>query len=243
MSGERRLEYDRGPSLEDEPADSAEADEPADEGREREERTDDGGLQFVVAPWKAGALFGASAFAVVFAVIYQLTGSRLAAGFGSLAENEPSQWALAGVSMLASHGGTIEYGGEPIQLGRQPAGVLTSDTTALVPVVVFVLAGYLLVRYVRLETSRDAGLAIGVTIASYVALATALARLATWAPEEGEFAPEADPDVVAVAVDGSLLFSMGSSVILFVTLGAAVAALPRLLECAPIATTNADTTS
>lgn len=244
MSGERRLEYDKGPSLEDEerpPEESADRD--TGEGGEGTEPADDGRPSVVLAPWKAGAISGIGAFALVFVTIYQLVGAMFATGMFTRAENEPSQWVIAGLTVLGSHGATIEDSGEPIQGAYAPTGLLTSHVSALLPIVILALVGYLTVRYVRLETSRDAGLAIGTAVASYVALATVLALLATWAPEADEFAPDADPNTIAVAVDASMLLSTAFSVLLFVTLGAAVAALPRLLEYAPIETTNADTTS
>ncbi|TYL39575.1 hypothetical protein CV102_04585 [Natronococcus pandeyae] len=244
MSDERRLEYDKGPALEDEERAPEENDDPdTDEGSEGTEPTGDGRLIVALAPWKAGTLSGVGAFALVFAATYQLVGAMFATGMFARAENEPSQWAIAGLTMLGSHGATIEENGEPIQGAYAPTGLLTSHVSALLPVVILALVGYLLVRYVPLETVKDAGFAIGTTVASYAVLATVLALLATWAPEADEFAPEAEPDAIAVTVDASMLFSTTFSVLLFVTFGAAVAALPRLLEYVPVETTNTDTTS
>ncbi|WP_306054574.1 hypothetical protein [Natronococcus wangiae] len=239
MSGERRLEYDKGPALEDEeraPEGTGEPD--VDERDERPEPTRDGRPTVAIAPWKAGSLLGAGTFVLVFAVTYQLVGAMFATGMFARAENEPSRWVIAGLTMLGSHGATIEENGEPIRGAYAPTGLLASHVSALLPVVAFALAGCLLVRYVRLETAKDAGIALGAAVASYVILSAVLALLSTWAPEEPEFAPEADPNVIAVAVDGSLFLSTGSTAALFVALGAAIAAVPRLLRYAPIETTS-----
>ena len=89
---------------------------------------------------------------------------------------------------------------------------------------------------------RSAGVLVGTLTASYVVPLVALGTVTRWAPEEsdpaaGEVGPQ--PEALSIAVDASMVLSTTLSVALFVSLGAAVAALPRLLERAPIETTAA----
>lgn len=247
MSGDRRLEFDKGPSLEDEEQDATEPTDADDEDAGQANPGDRGGRVVIdEAPWKAGVFSGVSAFAVTFLILYQLVESLFAAGTFTQVENEPGQWVIAGFTMLGSHGATLEEGGEPMQGAFAYVGSLVSHVSALVPIVVLVVAGYLLVRYVRLETVTAAGQAVGTMVVSYVVLTVVLGLFATWSPEETDTGPTGtgnEPETLAVAVDGSVLFSTTSSALLFVTLGGAIAALPRLLEFAPIATTDAESTS
>lgn len=240
MSGERRLEYDKGPSLEqDEPAGDAD-DRGSDEDGENRDDPASAGRRVVICPsWMAGLVSGAGAFAAVFAVTYQLARAMTAAGSFSGAENDPSQWAITGITMLGSHGGSIEEGGEPIDV-FVPQGFFTSHVSALVPVVVLAIAGYLLVRHVRLETRVDGAVAFGAMALSYVVLAVALARVATWSPQESVTGTGDDAAVIAVATDASLVVSTGVTVLVFATLGAAIAAIPRLLEYAPLETVETE---
>ncbi|WP_222915720.1 hypothetical protein [Natrinema sp. SYSU A 869] len=213
-------QYETGPSLEDErefdeSEDGGDGDDPTDVLRRRRRK-------LAVSPWKAGLASGASALAVVYAVAYHLV-SVLIATSGTGAEDEPSRWILAGLVTLGSHGAPIEQGGEPIGFAFRMDQGFISHVTALVPVVVLLVAGYLLVRSVRLETRTDAGLALGSFGLSYLAVAIALSLIATWTPEG------TDPEPITVPTDASLLLTIGGTVVFFVAIGAAVAAVPRLL--------------
>ncbi|MFC6766397.1 hypothetical protein [Natrinema soli] len=216
-------QYETGPSLEDE----REFDESEDDGDGGDDNdpTDVPGRRWrrlTVPPWKAGIASGVSAFAVVYAVAYHFV-TVLIATSGTGAEDEPSRWVLAGLVTLGSHGAPIEQGGESIGFGFRMGQGFISHVTALVPVVVLLVTGYLLVRYVRLETRTDAGLALGSFGLSYLAIAVGLSLIATWTPEG------ADPEPITVPTDASLLLTIGGTVVFFVAIGAAVAAVPRLL--------------
>lgn len=231
MSSDRRFEYDKGPDLEDE-APTAESDGDGDGDSEGEENPADATrrrrTRVVVPPWKAGAVSGVSAFVVVLAATYQLVGAMFAGGMFGGAEDQPSRWVVTGLVTLGSHGASIEHGDEPIRGAFRFVGGLTSHISALVPVVVLALAGYLLVRTVRLETRRDAGLAFGSLILCYVVPTAALVAIARWTPEvDGNSAQEAE--TIAVAMEPSLLVAIGGTALTFAAVGAGIAALPRLL--------------
>jgi hypothetical protein len=144
--------------------------------------------------------------------------------------------------MLSTTGGTLEYGGEPIEPEQQLPMVAATDFMTTVSILLLGGAGYLLVRHVRLETARDVGLAFGTATVSYVVLAVGLATLARWSPEEVEPAPGEvngpNHETLAVAVDTAMVLTATLSVALFFALGGVVAALPRLLEYAPVGTTR-----
>lgn len=222
MSSGRR--YETGPSLEDDRA-SSDTDGDGTGENESNERSD-GRRQVLVAPWKAGAASGVSAFALVFLVSFQLVGVMFAGGLFR-AESQPSRWIATGWTMLASHGATVEIGEETIRGGFGTVRSITSHVTALVPVIVLLVAGYLVVRYVRLETRREAGIALGSFSVSYLALAVGLSMVATWTPEG------ADAETISVPTDWAMLLTTAGTVVAFVAIGAAVAALPRLLEAGP----------
>ncbi|MDS0476270.1 hypothetical protein [Natrinema sp. 1APR25-10V2] len=225
MSSDRRFEYDKGPQLEDEResdagetgGDSDDGDESADERYPRRRRV-------AVPPWKVGAVSGIGAFVVVVAVTYQLVGAMFAGGLFSGIEDRPSRAAITGLVALGSHGATIERGNETIQGAYGVVRGLTTNVTALVPVVVLLVTGYLLVRIVRLETRREAGLALGSLLLSYVVLTAGLATVARWTPEGG-----GDVETLAVSIDPSLFAAVGGTAVVFTTIGAGIAALPRQL--------------
>jgi hypothetical protein len=244
MSTERRLEYDKGPSLEDESQGSDRRDGP-DDGDDDPDRSIERGRRPPVEapPWAVGAASGLGAFAAVFLVSYQLAGSLFGTGLFAQVENEPSRWVVSSFTMLGSHGAVIVEGEEAARGLYAPMGMFASHVTALVPLLVLGLVGYLLARYVRLETARSAGVLVGTLTATYVVPLVALGTVTRWAPEEsdpgaGEVGSE--PGMLSVAVDVSMVLSTTLSIALFVSLGAAVAALPRLLERAPIETTTED---
>lgn len=225
MSSDRRFEYEKGPRLDDE-RESAENDgERADEAESTDPKGNERAMVTVV-PWKAGAVAGASAFAVVFAVLYRLAAAMDAAGaFG--VENKPSRIVIAGLLDLANHGVMIEQGGEPISRVFRATGGLASHVTPLIPVVVLIATGYLLVRYVRLETRREAGLAVGSLVLCYAVPTAGLAAIARWTPEaSGRAGQEAEP--IAVAMGPSLFVAVGGTALVFAAIGAGVAALPQL---------------
>ncbi|WP_254521669.1 hypothetical protein [Natrinema caseinilyticum] len=227
MSSERRFEYEKGPRLEDEretdESDSeAVGDDGSDDGPHRERH------QLVVRPWKAGAVAGVGAFTVVFAVLYQLAGAMVAGGAFGGSQDRPSRWVMTGLITLGNHGVTIEHGGETIRGGFGYVRGLTSHVGALVPIAVLLAAGYLLVRYVRLETRREAGLAIGSLIGSYIILVTGLSTIARWTPPQALETTE-EVQTVAAGTDLGTIVSVGTTAIVFVTIGAAVAALPQLV--------------
>lgn len=230
MSSDRRFEYDKGPDLEDEreePAD--ESDDDSDDDGEPVGTTRHGRTRLDVPPWKAGAVSGVSAFVVVVAATYQLVGAMFAGGMFGGAEDQPSRWVVAGLATLGSHGATIEHGDETIRGAFGFIRGLTSHVTALVPIVVLAVAGYLLVRFVRLETRREAGLAFGSLILCYVVPTAALAGIARWTPEmDADGAQEAE--TIAVAMEPSLLVAIGGTALTFVAIGAGIAAFPRLLS-------------
>ncbi|WP_293032157.1 hypothetical protein [Natronococcus sp.] len=240
MSTKRRLEYDKGPSLEDESPedDPNDGDGDPDRSVERDRRP-----TVEAPPWAVGAALGLGAFAAVFLASYQLAGSLFGTGLFAQVENEPSQWVISSFTMLGSHGAVIMEGEEAARGLHAPMGMFASHVSALVPLLVLGLVGYLLARYVRLESLRSAGVLVGTLTATYVVPLVALGTVTQWAPEESDPAAGevgSEPEMLSVAVDVSMVLSTTLSVALFVSIGAAVAALPRLLERAPIETTTAD---
>ncbi|WP_247003385.1 hypothetical protein [Halosolutus gelatinilyticus] len=224
MSSNRRLEYDKGPRLDSETEDRGDDGSAPDE---RDESSDDGRYLTAVPPWAAGLVSGTSAFAIVFAVTYQIVSAMDATGALSGPEEGPSRMVLTGFVNLAGHGAVIEANGEPVRMafsGRISGG-LTSHLTPLIPIVALLAAAYLLVRHVPLETRRDVGLALGATVTSYVVLTVGLATTAEWTPEDR---PEAE--TIAVAVDAATVMAVARTAIVFVAIGAALAALPRILK-------------
>jgi hypothetical protein len=226
MSSDRRFEYEKGPDLEDEPI-PEESDTGGDESDSNDGR-DWQGRRLVLSPWKAGALSGASAFVVVFAVTYQLVGAMFAGGLFAGVGDQPSRWTTTGLAILGSHGATIEHGDETIRGAFGAFRGLVTQVTALVPVILLLAAAYVLVRYVRLETAREAGLALGSLILCYVVPTVGLVTIARWTAE-GNSSGGQEPRAIAVAADPSLLVAIGGTAIAFVAIGAAVAALPRVL--------------
>ncbi|ELY65743.1 hypothetical protein [Natrinema versiforme] len=222
MSTDRRFEYDKGPSLEDEePADSDpnahdEPPEPDESGR----------ATIDVAPWKGGAVAGTSAFTVMVAAFYQLVSGFTAMGGYGGSDGGPGAIVMTSLSASANHGVRILQDGEPIDEFLTLRMGFVPSVTGLVPAVVLAVAGYLLVRYVRLETRRAAGLAVGTLVASYVVLLTGLTTIAEWTPD-GE-AATADAPTIAAATDLGTVVTIGTTTVAFVAVGAAVAAVPRL---------------
>ncbi|WP_408956695.1 hypothetical protein [Natrinema sp. 74] len=172
---------------------------------------------------------GTSAFAVCLAVLYQLAASMDAVGrFGS-GENGPSRFVIAGLTDLVNHGVVLERGGEPIEIGvgsSNSAG-FSSHVTALVLPLVLAAAGYLLVRSVRLETRREARLAIGSLVACYAVLTAGLATVARWTPQVADSEPNAE--AIGAPIDFGTLLTISRTAFTFAVIGAVVAALPRLL--------------
>lgn len=230
MSNDRRFEYEKGPRPEDvqslDESEDGSDDDPSDE-RDR--------LAGPIASLVAGLVSGVAAFATMLAITYQLVASKDAAGYYGGAEGEgPTRWVMTRLTGLANHGAPIEVGGEPMEgtfAVRSYTG-LASDITALVPVVVLLAVGYLLVRYVRLESRLDAGVAVGSSVASYVVLAVVIARNTEWTPEGDEAEP------LTVATDAGAIMALTRTALVFVVIGAAVAALPRILEAAPLELTD-----
>ncbi|QSX00676.1 hypothetical protein [Haloterrigena alkaliphila] len=226
MSSDRRFEYEKGPRLEEvNSSGESESDDGADGGADERARSV-GPIPAVLAGFGAGA----TAFATVLAVLYQLVASMDAAGYFSSGEAEPGRWVMTRLIGLANHGATLEVGGDPIESGIsiRLTSRLVSHVTALIPAAVLLAAGYLLVRHVRLETRREIGLAVGSLVASYVALALVVAGTTEWTPE-GD-----DVETLAVATDVGTAVSITRTALVFVGIGAAIAALPRILEAAPL---------
>lgn len=230
MSAERRFEYDEGPDLADErPADDGTDGDAGEERPEPEERRPTG---IAVAPWKGGLVAGASAFAVVVAAFYQLVSAFTATGRYGGSDGGPSSLVMASLAASANHGVRILQDDEPIgEFGiRSFQAAFNPYVTGLVPAVVLAVAGYLLVRYVRLETRREAGLAVGTLIASYVVLVTGLTAVAEWTPDAEEAV--ADAPTIAAATGLGAVVAIGTTALAFVAVGAAVAAVPRLAKMA-----------
>lgn len=226
MSRDRRFEYDKGPTLEDERETAAESDEPDEDDRNEPVR----GARPVatVAPWKGGIAAGVSAFGVMVAAFYQLVSALGATGAYSQDGNGPSDWVMTGLTALANHGVAIQRDGEPIEgIGTFSFG-LTPYVTGLVPAVILTITGYLLVRYVRLETRREAGLALGSLVASYVVPTIGLATITRWTPEQGADAAQ-EMTTIAAATGVGAVSAVASTALVFAAIGAGVAALPQLL--------------
>lgn len=225
MSSDRRFEYDKGPDLEDETEDEEPASGDSDEERPEPDRRR---ATIPVAPWKGGLVAGSSAFVVVVAAFYQLVSALAARGAYGGSDGGPGAVVATSLTVAANHGVRILQDGEPLEdfIGLQPGFI--PYVTGLVPAVVLATAGYLLVRYVRLETRRAVGLAVGTLVASYVVLLTGLTTIAEWTPD-GEDAA-ADAPTIAAATDLGAVVAIGTTAVAFVAVGAAVATVPRLAE-------------
>ncbi|SEW26943.1 hypothetical protein [Natrinema salifodinae] len=235
MSSNRRFEYDKGPSLEDERP-SAEDEGEADRndggnGTDGDGPTGSERPIAAVAPWKAGAVAGAGAFAIAVGVLYHLVATMDAVG--RYGQAGPGRLVMTGLSTLANHGATIERGGEPIETAIAATGIgLATQLTALVPAVVLLAAGYLLGRHVRLETRRDGALAVGALVLTYTASTVALGAIARWTPGDPSRPDQAE--TIAAALDLATVVSIGRTALVFAGIGGIVATLPQLLEAGPI---------
>ncbi len=235
---DRQLEYDKGPAVDEQetatdsddaaPRDDASSGNGGDSGHEEL-----GLVESARRSGKAGLGFGVGSFVVVYALSYQLAAAMFSGGMFAGAEDQPSRWIVAGLTMLGSHGAQIIEGEESVQMAFSVYGSLTSHVSAFVPVLVLSLAGFLLVRYLRTsrfeETVRNSAIAGSVFVSSYVLLAVALAEVATWAPEEAETAGGGtagtgeESDAIAVAVDSSMVLTTTGTVVAFLVVGGLVA--------------------
>lgn len=219
MSGQ--FEYDVGPQ-------PTETDGEASDDRGRI----DGVLD---SPWVVGFVGGGGTFLAVYAIMYQLASALLAAGTMSASEEAPTRRVLAGLTMLVSHGGTLELPDET--MGNSLFTVFTPHISAIITVLALLAAGYLLVRYLATDdlvaTGKAAASAGGVFLTSYVVLSVLLAAFTRWTPSgdtgdatgtPGSGVTDAtEPETISVAADLSLVLTVGGTVVAFLTLGGLLA--------------------
>ncbi|AHG01171.1 hypothetical protein HALLA_18735 [Halostagnicola larsenii XH-48] len=234
---DRQLEYDKGPAYDTGPAvDEQEDGTDSDDASRSDDdpgRGESGLVESAGRSSRVGLGFGVGSFVAVYAVLYHLIGTMFATGLFTAGEQEPSRWVITGISMLVSHGATMLNGEEPVQTGYSIYTSLSSHLTALVPVVVLSIAGYLLVRTLweasLEETVRNSAIAGMVCTASYVVLSVVLATISIW-DLEGESGGTAsgaagtgEAEAITVAVDSSLVLTTAGTVLTFTLLGGAVA--------------------
>lgn len=225
MLTDRRLEYDKGPSLEDEePADPADdADGPGAPSR----------MSLILddLPWKAGSVAGFGAFAIVYVVTFQLVN----AVYGSLtmvSEIEIGPGTIAGIVTLISHGARLEQGGGRFRYGIDVLFLFAPLLVALVALLVLFTTGYALVRYVGPETARETAITAAAIVPGYALAAVGTALLATHEPGSSAEAARQNTGVeaesLAVAVDSTFVLAF-ALVPLFAALAGAAAANRALL--------------
>ena len=234
---DRQLEYDKGPEYDtgpaaDEQENGTDSDDASSSGDDPG-RGEPGLVESASRSSRIGLGFGVGSFVAVYAVLYHVIGSMFAAGLFTGGDQEPSRWVITGISMLVSHGATMLNGEEPVQTGYSIYTSLSSHLTALVPVVVLSIAGYLLVRTLREasieEMIRNSAIAGTICTASYVVLSVVLATISIWDLEESDteitsVAPGAnEAETIAVAVDSSLVLTTAGTVLTFTLLGGTVA--------------------
>lgn len=222
--------YDKGPPI-DELENRTDSDASSSDGGPG--RDGSGLVESAIRSSRVGLGFGVGSFVAVYAVLYHVVGTMFATGLFAAGDQEPSRWVITGISMLGSQGATIVNGTEPLQTSYSIYSSLSSHLTALVPVVVLSVVGYLLVRTLREtsleETVRNGVIAGTVCTASYVVLSVVLALISVWNPEEADTeitgaAPGANElETITVAVDSSLVLTTAGTVLTFTLLGGAIA--------------------
>lgn len=195
---DRRLEYDKGPALEDDEP----PDDPDDESRPPI------GLEGV--PWKVGPLAGAGAFAAVYAVAFQLVSAVY--GFSPPnADVEIERRTVAGLVTLGSHGATVAHAEVSwFRYGLEVLLLFAPLFVALTALVVLVATGYAATRYVGPDSLRETVATAASVVPGYFLAAVLTARLATYEPEtprDTPAGPEEGVETLAVSVDSSFVLA------------------------------------
>lgn len=193
---ERRLEYDKGPSLED--------DEPAND-RDDDEPSPSIGLEGV--PWKVSSVAGVGAFAAVYAVAFQLVNAVY--GF-SPPENELEigRATAAGLLTLGSHGATIDPAMDWFRYGLQVLLLFAPLLVALTALVVLIGTGYAVTRYVGPDSLGETVATAACVVPGYFLAAVLTARVATHTPElpdDARSSAQEEIGTLAVSVDATFV--------------------------------------
>ncbi|WP_255169448.1 hypothetical protein [Natrononativus amylolyticus] len=221
MSMDRRLEYDKGPDLEEEePPDDADDDGPFDVSLSLED-----------VPWKVGPLAGLGAFLAVYSVTFQLVN----AVYGSISmgtEVEVGPGTLAGIVTLLSHGARLD-GEASFAYGVDILFLFVPLFVAVLAVGVLVGVGYGVARYADPRSGLETAAAAAAVVPGYAGAAFVTATLATHAPETPTDA-SADQriETLAIAVDSTFVLVFVAVPLAFALVGAFVANRARVLGTA-----------
>lgn len=208
MSLDRRLEY--------EPAPSNDADTTAESEPESTDSSD--GYDFSVL--KPGSAVGLGLFTVAYLVSYQFV---IASGGGVAGGEEgPARWTLSGFLLLLVNGGTIIEEGERVLYTTEVLFLFGSMLFVPVLVVIFLSAGWLIVRVLEPQDLQSTVQAAAAVVPSYLVLIVVGTQLFSYTPEGNE-GPWAEFDSVAVTLDSTLVVTGAVFSFAFICLGAVIA--------------------
>lgn len=129
-------------------------------------------------PVKEGAVYGAGAFALTYALFYYLT-QALMTFYG--AEDGASTWVAAGWSFLATLNVGFTANGEEVAFSAVPAGIGSTELLilGLVPPLVLIATGYAFVRRVDPDDLAETAKTSLLLVPPFLALAVVSAFLMT----------------------------------------------------------------
>ncbi|MFC4540674.1 hypothetical protein ACFO5R_01880 [Halosolutus amylolyticus] len=133
-------------------------------------------------PLKEGAVFGAAAFLLSYAVTWAMTVTTFAASAVDTSGDVPGTFTVAGWSLLANLGSAVEMEGEPISIGSElgaasPAGY---STMIVLTFLIIVAAGFALARYEGAEDLESAAKSAVLVVPGYLVLALLVAVATSW---------------------------------------------------------------
>lgn len=175
-------------------------------------------------PLKEGAVFGAAAFLLSYAVTWAMTVTTFAANAVDTSGDVPGTLTVAGWSLLANLGSSIEMDGEAVSIGRElgaanPAGY---STMIVLTFLVIVAAGFALARYDGADDLESAAKSAVLIVPGYLVLALLFAVATSW---------ESDANIeFAVATGDAVLYSGILFPALFGLIGGLLAVWPAPVD-------------
>ncbi|MCU4754448.1 hypothetical protein OB919_21185 [Halobacteria archaeon AArc-curdl1] len=213
MSLDRRLEYEPAPS-------SA-----ADTTAESKQETSDSSDGYDLSVLKPGAVVGLGIFTVAYLVSYQFviaSGGGVADGGVAGGEDGPARWTLAGFLLLLVNGGTFIQESERLLYPGDVLFLFGSMIFVPVLVVIFLSAGWLVVRILEPQDLQSTVKGAAAAVPSYLVLIALGTQLFSYTPE-GEEGPWAEFDSIAVTLDSTLVVTSAVFSFTFICLGAVIA--------------------
>lgn len=213
MSLDRRLEYEPAPS-------SA-----ADTTAEAEQEASDSSDGYDLSVLKPGAIVGLGIFTVAYLVSYQFviaSGGGVADGGVAGGEDGPARWTLAGFLLLLVNGGTFMQESERLLYPGDVLFLFGSMIFVPVLVVIFLSAGWIVVRILEPQDLQSTVQGAAATVPSYLVLIALGTQLFSYTPE-GEEGPWAEFDSIAVTLDSTLVVTSATFSFAFICLGAVIA--------------------